>query len=340
MADTKGRVLITGVSGFIGKHLAREFLEHGYQVRGTVRAMPKAERVRETLARYVDVSGLEFAQADLLADSGWEEAVDGVDHVVHVASPFPIVQPKDPAVLVRPAVEGTMRVLKIAAAAGVSTFVQTSSTAAIYPGHGNQRKPYTPEDWANLDSAAATPYVRSKTLAERTARDHVAEAKPALRFVSVNPGFVVGPLLDAEKGSSADVIAMMLRGRMPGIPRLHMAIVDVRDVAAVHRLAVEKGKHEGRYIASAGSLWMRQMAAALKSGLGRDARKVPTTQLPDGLLKFVAFFNPSARAIVPALGLPVNMDVSATVRDLGATFIAPDEAVVAMGKSLVELGCV
>lgn len=340
MKDTKGRVLITGVSGFIGKHLAREFLQQGYSVRGSVRSSGKAGQVRDTLSRHTDTARLEFVEADLLRDDGWLEAVDDVDHVVHAASPFPIVQPKEPATLVRPAVDGTMRVLKAAEAAGVSTFVQTSSTAAIYPGHGHRRLPYTPEDWANLGSEAATPYVLSKTLAERSVRDHVTKEKSGMRFLTVNPGFVVGPLLDAERGSSADVIAMLLKGRVPGVPRLHMSIVDVRDVATIHRLAVEKGRHNARYIASAGSLWMRQIAAALRHGLGNQARRVPRKQLPDTILKLAAFFNPSARAIVPALGLPVNMDAAGTVRDLGATFIAPDDAVVAMGRSLLEFGAI
>jgi len=338
MADANGKVLITGVSGFIGKHLAREFLEHGYDVRGTVRAIEKADGVRRALARKVDTERLEFVAADLLDDDGWAEAVSGVDHVVHAASPFPIVQPKNPATLVRPAVDGTMRVLRAADAAGVSTFVQTSSTAAIYPGHGRRRTPYTPDDWAELGSPAATPYVLSKTLAERSARDYVTKQKSKFRFVTINPGFVVGPMLDAERGSSADVIAMLLNGRVPGLPRLHMAIADVRDVAAIHRLAIEKGRHEGRYIAAAGSLWMRQIAAALKEGLGKEARRVPTAELPDALLKLVAFFHPAARAIVPALGLPVNMDAGQTIRDLGVSFIPPREAVVAMGRSLIEFG--
>lgn len=338
MDEGRDTVLITGVSGFIGKHLAREFLQHGYRVRGTLRSMEKAGRVRETLSLHADISQLEFAEADLLRDDGWAQAMADVDHVVHAASPFPIVQPKKPADLVRPAVDGTMRALEAAAAAGVSTFVHTSSTAAIYPGHGKRRKPYTPDDWAELGSEAATPYVLSKTLAERAARDYVTKEKPPLRFLTVNPGFVMGPLLDAERGTSADVVAMLLKGKVPASPRIHMAIVDVRDVATIHRLAVEKGRHEARYIAAGGSLWMRQIAAALKAGLGGKARRVPTAQLPDSLLKAVALFSPAARAIVPALGIPVNMDASLTMRDLGATFIAPDEAVVAMGASLLEFG--
>jgi len=336
--DRRGSVLITGISGFIGKHLAREFLEHGYDVRGSVRSPEKGRAVQAALADHAAGRKLDFVIADLMSDDGWADAVSGVDHVVHSASPFPMAQPKDPAVLVRPAVDGTMRVLQAAIGAGAQTFVQTSSIAAIAPGNTARAAPLTPEDWADLGSRSATPYVMSKTLAERTARDFVEKEKPALRYVSVNPGFVLGPLVDRSDGTSAALVEMMLKGKYPAVPRVQFAVVDVRDVAAAHRLAIEKGKPNGRYIASADSLWIKDMAMMLRDSLGDKAKRVPRRQLPDFVVRLAALFDSSLAVVVPELGREMHVDASRTREELGLEFRSAREAVGAMGESLFRLG--
>ena len=187
-------VLVTGVSGFIAKHCAAELLRHGYRVRGTVRSPGKADAVRKTLAAHADASRLDFVVADLLSDAGWTDATTGVHGVLHLASPFPLVQPKDESELIRPAVEGTLRVLRAAKAAGVKRFVQTSSTVAVLFGHGSGHpNPYTEADWTDVDGPHVTAYAKSKTLAERAAREFVAREYPELHYASVNPGLVLGP---------------------------------------------------------------------------------------------------------------------------------------------------
>ncbi|WP_181408095.1 NAD-dependent epimerase/dehydratase family protein [Pararhizobium mangrovi] len=336
----RGRVLVTGVSGFIGRHLVREFLEHGYAVRGTVRDDAKVDPVRAGLAKEVDVSRLEFALADLTQDEGWLEAARDTRFVVHAASPFPLRQPKDPNVLVRPAVDGTMRVLKAAVAAGAERFVQTSSIAAIYPGHSAKSTTIDESFWADLGSEAASAYVLSKTLAERTARDFVESDKPAIDFVSVNPGFVLGPVPEGAVGSSADLIASMLNGRIPVVPRLRLSVVDVRDVATAHRLAIERGRAGGRYIAVAGSMWLREMGEVLRRELGERGRRASRFELPDWALRGFSKVVPSLRSIVPELDNPITFDTATSERDLGLTFIAPEEALLATARSLVEQGLV
>lgn len=160
-------VLITGISGFIANHCAVELLNAGYRVRGSLRSLGRAGQVKDILARHADVTNLELAEADLESDAGWEEAVAGCTHVLHVASPFPVSQPKDEQVLIRPAVEGTLRVLRAARAAGVERFVQTSSMAAVQYGHPHDRTaPFTEADWTVVDAPGVTPYAKSKTLAE------------------------------------------------------------------------------------------------------------------------------------------------------------------------------
>ncbi|MDE2151878.1 MAG: aldehyde reductase [Betaproteobacteria bacterium] len=335
-------VLITGISGFIAKHCAIELLHHGYRVRGTVRSPDKADSVRETLAAHADASRLDFVVADLLSDAGWSDATQGVHGVLHLASPFPLAQPKDEGELIRPAVDGTLRVLRAAKATGVRRFVQTSSTVAVTYGHGSSHSgPYTEVDWTDVDAPHVTAYAKSKTLAERVARDFVARECPALHYASVNPGLVLGPLLDSDAGSSADLIASCLRGKYPGCPRLSFPVVDVRDVALAHRLALESDAVSGgRFLATSGAVWFKDLMRPIKDSLGARARKVPTRELPDFLVKLVSIFDPDSRPIVPDLGIELPIDNSTTCRTLGMAFRPYTESGPAMAESLLRLGLV
>ena len=337
---SESTILVTGISGFIAKHCAVELLKHGYRVRGTVRNLAKADSVRQTLAAHADVAKLDFVAADLQSDDGWQDAAKGVHGVLHLASPFPLAQPKNAEELIRPAVDGTLRVLRAAIAAGASRFVQTSSTAAVLYGHGHSRsRTYTEADWTDVDGPGVTAYSKSKTLAERAARDYVATQRPALHYASVNPGFVLGPLLDRDAGTSAQLIADCLRGKYPGCPKLAFPVVDVRDVAKVHRLALETNEPSGgRYLAMSEPAWFRDMMLPIKERLGARARKVPTKVLPNLAIKFIAIFDPAARSVLPELGRELRVDNSATRKALGVDFISVTESAPAMAESLLGFG--
>ncbi|MFO1406742.1 MAG: NAD-dependent epimerase/dehydratase family protein [Steroidobacteraceae bacterium] len=335
----KPTVLLTGISGFIARHCAVELLTAGYGVRGTVRSVRRADEVRASIARHAPAGRLEFAEADLLGDAGWADAARGCAAVLHVASPFPTVQPRDEQDLIRPAVEGTLRVLRAARAAGAGRFVQTSSLVAVMYGHPRERTaPFTAEDWTIVGDPTVTAYGRSKTLAERAARQDVArEGGP--HYSSVNPGLVLGPALDRDIGTSAGVVQAFLRGKYPGTPRLTMPCVDVRDVARMHRLALETDRPSGgRYLGSGGSISLLEMSLAIRAALGPAARRCPTRELPDWLVKIVALFDGAARQAVPELGKRLDVDTSATRAALGIEFIPSREAAVALARSLLELG--
>ena len=336
-------ILLTGISGFIAKHCAVELLRAGYRVRGTVRDMARADKVRATLAKHSDVAKLEFVEADLLSDAGWSEAAKGVYGVLHVASPFIIEEPKDENELIRPAVDGTMRVLKAAIAAGAKRFVQTSSIAAIMAGHGYTRtKPFNEDDWTILDGPDVSAYQKSKTLAERAARDYLAQTKADIHYASVNPGFVLGPLLDSDYGASASVIQMFMKGKYPGCPALSFPCVDVRDIGKMHRLALETSEPSGgRYVGVSESAWFVDMTRAIKAKLNKaDTKKVPTMQLPNIVIRIIALFDKSARSIVPELGRQLEVDNSRTRKALGMDFITVSESAPAMARSLIETGVV
>ena len=333
-------VLITGISGFIAKQCALELLNAGYRVRGTVRSLERSKNaVEATLGRFADVSTLELAEADLEHDAGWSDAVAGCRHVLHVASPFPPRQPKDEQVLIRPAVEGTLRVLRAAAEAGVERFVQTSSMAAVQYGHPRDREaPYTEADWTQVEDPGVTPYAKSKTLAERAARDFVEDHAGALHYASVNPGFVLGPVLDADVRASGEIIQLMLDGKYPGTPRVAFACVDVRDVARMHRLALEADVPSGgRYLCLAGCMWMSEIAGAIKAQLGVEARKVSARELPNWVVKLVGVFDPTARQIIPELGRALRVDDTLTRTTLDMTYIPMADAAAAMARSLLAL---
>ena len=334
------RVLITGISGFIAKHCALELLNAGYRVRGTVRSPGACDTVRTTLATHGNVTALEFVEADLLADEHWSAAVEDCSAVLHLASPFPSSQPKDESILIGPAVDGTLRVLRAAVAAGVQHFVQTSSTVAIMYGHPRERTaPFTEADWTNLDDPGVTAYAKSKTLAERAARDFMDKDRSGLRYASVNPGFVLGPALDRDVGASAEIIQMFLKGKYPACPRISFPCVDVRDVAKMHRLALETDAPSGgRYLAVSESIWMLDMARAIRASLGAVARRVPNRPMPDWVLRLIAIFDPVARQAVHDLGRWYGVDNSQTRRALKMEFIPASKAASDMADSLVRLG--
>ena len=108
-------VLVTGASGFVGTHCTLQLLEQGYKVRGTLRKLDRKKHLREVFSQHTQaIENLELVQTDLLKDDGWDEAVSGCKYVLHVASPFPSEMPENEDDLIRPAVDGTLRVLKAA----------------------------------------------------------------------------------------------------------------------------------------------------------------------------------------------------------------------------------
>lgn len=333
MAD---EVLLTGISGFIAKHVALRLLNAGHDVRGTLRRMDRADEVRAALAPHLtDRAGaLRFVQADLESDAGWADAMAGVAALVHTASPFPITQPKDPATLIRPAVEGTERVLKAAAAAGVERVVLTSSDAAVL----NDDKPDTLQDeadWCDIHHPATTVHARSKTLAERTAWE-IAKVR-GLKLTTINPAFVLGPPLDAHYGASIGLVERLLKGRDPMVPGYGFPIVDVRDVAEMHLRALQRPETAGkRYIAAAGSMALVDMARHLKAAY--PVRRIATREAPAFLMRLMGLFDSDIRSILPRLGHLDRVSNARAVSEMGMEFIAPKAALLASADWLVKHG--
>ena len=335
------RVLVTGGSGFIGCHCILRLIPAGHEVRATVRNLGREADVRAMLkAAAVDPAGrLSFAAADLEGDAGWAAAAEGCEYVLHVASPFPAGRPSHEDDLIVPAREGTLRVLRAARDAGVKRVVLTSSFAAIGYGHPPRTAPFDERDWT-LPSEGVSAYAKSKTLAERAAWDFVAKEGSALELSVVNPVAVFGPVLGPDYSTSIQLVKRMLEGAMPGNPKLYFGVVDVRDVADLHLLAMTHAAAKGeRFLAGAGEFMsLQDIAKVLRSRMGAAAGAVKTGQLPNWLLRAAAWFNPLAREILPELGKRKNGSNAKAKRLLGWQPRPNEEAIAAAGESLVTSG--
>ncbi len=335
------RILVTGGSGFIAGHILIKLLNQGHDVRTTIRHPKREHAIRDLLqSNGVKADRLSFFIADLEHDSGWAEAVQGCDYVLHVASPFPAQAPKHADELIIPAREGTLRVLRAAQVAGVKRVVLTSSFAAIGYGHPEQRLAFDESTWTNLASCEVTAYAQSKTLAERAAWDFIAREGGALELSVINPVGVFGPVLGPEYSSSITLIQSMLIGKIPSCPKLYFGGVDVRDVADLHIMAMTHPAAKGeRFLAVAGDfLRMIEVAQILKRHLGRAAGKAPSTELPNWLVRLTACFNPTVRQIVPELDKHKNATSQKAQQTLGWAPRSSEEAILASAQSLIERG--
>jgi dihydroflavonol-4-reductase len=337
-------ILVTGGSGFVGGHVILQLLEAGHDIRTTVRSLAKEQAVHDTLAHAgaENLDRLSFLAADLNQDEGWAQAVAGCDYVQHVASPFPLAQPKDENDLIRPAVDGTLRVLRAARDAGVKRVVLTSSFAAIGYGHADEAAAYTEADWTDVNGPAVQPYMKSKTLAERAAWDFIEREGNGLELAVVNPVGIFGPALNEDLSTSIEIIKRMLEGRLPGAPRLYFGVVDVRDVAGMQIKAMTAPQAKGeRFLAVAGEpVSIYEMSVILQQGMGDKAAKAKLRQIPDWLIRVMGLFNPLAREAGPRLGIRSAASNAKAREQLGWQFRSNEEAIVASGESLIRLGIV
>ncbi|MCC4799365.1 SDR family oxidoreductase [Enterovibrio norvegicus] len=311
--NIRERVLVTGISGFIGLHCAKELLNQGFEVRGSVRDMKKADEVLITLAAAsVDTRHLTFVQLDLTSDEGWNDAAEGCDYIMHIASPFTIANPKTEAEMITPAVEGSLRALRAGENAGVKRVVLTSSIVAMM---GSMKTgTFGPSDWTDSSSSAISTYTKSKTLAERAAWEFVENLPDSntMEFVTLNPGGVFGPPLGTNiTGQTMAIVDQMLNGKLPLVPNIAFPMVDVRDLAVLHVQAMITPKANGKRILAAGSApsSFAEMAQILKD----EGYKGPSTRIaPDFFLRFMSLFDREAKGMLGMLGMNLSADNAAT----------------------------
>ena len=333
------KVLLTGISGYIGNHCAVELLKNGYSVRGSVRSFSKKEKVIEAITKEIDPKdNLEFCELDLLEDKGWDKAMEGCEFVLHVASPFINIEPKDENEYIRPAVDGTMRALKAAKKAGVKRVVLTSSMVSMLE-DADKSINIDYNSWTNVKAKNVSAYAKSKTLAERSAWDFVKNQnnENPMELSVVNPGPVFGPSLSGNlEGASMGMFKNMILGKVPMVPKSSINMSDVRDVAKIHVLALENKNANGkRFIVTTEKPYAFQDLAQILKSNGYD--KVSTKLAPNFLLKFIGNFDREARSMRAFIGKTYNGDVSSTMKTFNWKPINFEKTVLDSAKSIEGL---
>jgi len=334
------KVLVTGATGFIAGHVIHQLVEAGHEVTGTARSASKANALNKTLSAYAGKPiRVDIRAADLSSDEGWMEACQGMDFVQHIASPIPTNLPKDHDELITPARDGALRVLQAAKAAGVKRVVMTSSMAAVAYGWGDKRpKLLTEEHWSNSGNLADnTAYTRSKTIAERAAWEYVNGEGKGLELTTINPAAVLGPVMSGDFSASVEILTQLLSGKLPGTPRVGFGIVDVRDVASAHVLAMTNPAAAGeRFLVCDRFMWFSEVANTLRGQVpAAYEKKLPKGELPGWVLKLMANINPAVKQVIPELNRERNVSNEKAKRILGWQPRTAEEAIISGAKSLI-----
>ncbi|XP_013792300.1 putative uncharacterized oxidoreductase YDR541C [Limulus polyphemus] len=346
MSEEQPRVLVTGASGYIALHIIRLLLKEGYRVRGTVRSIGNEAKVKHVKEVYPNSRyPIELVEADLSMDDGWIRAVQDCEFVMHVASPFPNIPPKENSDLMVPAVEGTKRVLKACAKAGtVKRVILTSSISAVHGESSVENSQiYDEQDWSNLDSSDLDTYARSKTVAEKVAWEFVEELPTENKFelTVINPGLVIGPVLSNNIGTSVKLIVRLMNMSSPLIPGLNFYICDVRDVALAHIRAMTIPEAAGqRHIVGSGSLWMRDIAYILQKEFSPQGYWVFTLSAPYLVFWLVSFIDQSVNLILSRIGNVYKFSNERMKNVLGIKPKCMEGTILETAYSLIEHGVI
>ena len=331
-------VLVTGASGFIAKHCIVRLLNEGYAVRGSLRTPGRADEVRAAIATKAPTDDLTFVTLNLSSDDGWEDAAKGCTFVQHVASPFPDADPDDENDLIIPAREGALRALRTAAKAGVKRVVMTSSMAAVAYGRDNGPDyEYTEDDWTDINGDVSA-YLKSKTIAERAAWDFMETPEAGKMQLSViNPGAVLGPLLDGTYSTSGELARKLLSGAVPACPDIGFSCIDVRDVADAHFNAMTMPVAAGRrYLLVESYAVMLDISKILYEA----GYKTPTKKLPNFAVHIMGMFDKTVRMIKRGLGKHENISNKRLREELGIEPRSIKEMSLSMAETMVEFGVV
>ena len=333
------KVLLTGISGYIGHHCAVELLKQGYSVKGSLRTLSKSKKVIQSIRTKIDPKeNLEFCELDLMSDKGWDEAAQGCQYVMHVASPFINIEPRDKNIYIRPAVDGTMRALQSAKNAGVKRVVLTSSMVSMLE-KANKSIDINSESWTNVESPNVSAYAKSKTLAEKSAWEFIKnqDEKSPMELTVINPGPVFGPTLSNHlEGASMSMFKQMITGKMPMVPKAAINMSDVRDVAKIHVLALENQSANGkRFIVTTEQPYSFQYLAKILKSNGYN--KVGTRLAPNLLLKFLGYFDREAKSMRAFIGQTYNGDVTPTMETFNWKPIDIEKTILDTAKSVSVL---
>ena len=337
MDSPKPRVLITGVSGFLGSWCLKKFVEcDQFQIKGTVRDPTNEKKMKPLEEALGDrFSEVEFVAADLTNAESLHSAIEGCQYVVHTASPFPHGSPKTPEEVINPAVDGTRAVCEGCLKHSVKRLVITSSCAAIYD-YNNMKEVVNEDDWVDM-SEKTIPYPRSKALAEKCAWDFIEKLKPEEKFevVTINPTLIFGPILVKSPFASQDMATQVMLGKYPGNPVIYVGFVDVRNVAEAHLLALTSSKPNQRYILAEDNYKFSKLGITLDKEFRQHGYKPVTKDMSYCLAKMAGCCSSDMKPILVQWGKNVKVDNSKSKNELGVKYIPMDETITEMGYSLI-----
>lgn len=339
-------ILVTGGTGYIASWIIKNLLEKGFDVRATVRDKSNSEKFKHLTDIAENSTGkLTIFEADLLKADSFREAMKDCELVFHTASPFKISGIKDAQTeLIKPALNGTHNVLKSAKEnSSVKRIVLTASVVSMHGDAADMRETengiFTDKDWNTTSTETHRPYSYSKTIAEKEAWK-ITKTQDQFDLVTVHPGFVLGPSLTKRKDSaSIDFMVSLLNGKYKtGVPELTLGIVDIRDLANVHIAAAFNPAAEGRYIATADSAKMIEIASILQKKYSTKY-KIPKMQLP----KFMLYlFGPlqgfSWKYVSRNIGLPLKFDNSKSINELGISYRPIEETILDHAEQIIRDG--
>ena len=328
------KVLVTGGNSYIGKHCIAQLLEKKYTVKTTVRSEEKAKIINSDLTEYLKHNTeIEYTVADLLNDDGWNEALEGIDAVFHVAGPYHLSPEGPEENHIKPHVEGTLRVLEAAKSNNVNRFILTSSAGTVWMGTPLVEN-LDETNWNDVSRKNMSPYMKGKTLGEKAAWDFV-EINKGINFTSILPQLVFGPGIgDHRQCSTMKMFNMFAKKELPIAPKMKCGISDVRDVAKMHIAALENDESIGRrFIVCSQPYWYKEISEKLIE-LGYNG---PTFEPPNFLVKFIAIFDPAVKSIVDILGLDFKYNLEPAKTILGYNPVSIDDTFSDNGKYLKSL---
>lgn len=339
----KTKVLLTGVSGFLGSHTAIQLLEKDYQVVGTLRDINRAESIKEMIGKHtLKINNLSFVEANLNDQNAWKNLTQGMDYIQHIASPFPRELPKNEDDLILPAKNGTLNILKAASVNGVKRVVITSSIAAIVYGKSKNHRNgvFDETHWTDANNKKDnTPYFRSKTIAEKAAWDFIKSDNSGLELTTVCPGAMLGPILEKDFGTSASIVIKAMDGSMPALADIGFDVVDVRSIADLLILAMESPKAPNqRYIGTTGFMKFKEVAQVLKKEYPK--RKIPSLMLPNFVVRLFSNIDKSLKPVLVDLGVERKTANSKARKELDWNPLSNNEAILACAKSVIEMGII
>jgi len=336
-------VLVTGGTGFVGIHAILQLLQKGYHVKTTLRSLKRKDDILAMLQRggIESFENLVFVEADLTKDDNWDEAVKDCSYVLHIASPIFLALPKDENEMIRPAVDGTLRVLNAARRAGVKRVVMTSNFGAVGYSHKDPQIPITESEWTDPNEKGLSSYNKSKVMAERAAWDFIRQEGAGMELSVINPVGIFGPALSADLSSGFELVKNIIDGSMKAIPKLWLNIIDVRDVVDLHlRAMVSPDANGQRFLALAGGkISLPEIARLIKEKMPEIAGKISGKTSPNWLVRIGALFNPKAKAIASMLNASRNVSNDKAREVLGWQPLANnEEAILLSVESMLKFG--